>query len=138
MSIYIEHANITVKSIAESLKLLQAALPEFRVRGEGDGSERKWLHFGDDKTYITLNEALDSSGKVSRKDYSRSGVNHLAFVVDDIDGVDQRLKAEGFESDPQFQEDSDIRRRYYYEDANGLEWEFVQYLTDDLEARNQY
>ena len=36
MSIYLEHANITVKSIDEATRLLGAAFPDFAVRGGGE------------------------------------------------------------------------------------------------------
>ena len=138
MSIYIEHANITVRSIKESSRLLKAAFPDFRLRGEGVSGDKRWAHFGNDLIYLTLNEPLEHQASVLKKNYAVEGINHLAFVVDDIDGVNQRLSAAGYKSDPQFQEESNIRRRHYYEDANGLEWEFVQYLTDDVSVRNHY
>ncbi len=138
MDIYIEHANITVKSITESGRLLQAAFPAFRIRGEGDSLDKHWVHIGDDVTYLTLNEPLEKSGTLLEKDYTLSGLNHVAFVVDDLDAVNQRLQAAGYANDEKFQEESSTRRRHYYVDGNGLEWEFVQYLTDDLGERNRY
>ncbi|MRI31526.1 lactoylglutathione lyase [Endozoicomonas sp. OPT23] len=138
MNVYIEHANVTVKSIQESSRLLQAAFPDFQLRGEGVSGDKRWAHFGNEVIYLTLNEPLEGKADALAKNYAVSGLNHLAFVVDDIDSIDQRLQASGYKSDPVFQEESELRRRHYYEDSNGLEWEFVQYLTDDLSLRNHY
>ena len=56
----LEHANIVVTDIAPTLAFLQTAFPAWRVRGEGNGDwygkPRRWLHFGDDDVYVTLND----------------------------------------------------------------------------------
>lgn len=136
MSMYLEHANMTVKSIDEATRILGAAFPDFRVRGGGEFRGRRWMHFGNDTTYLALNEYPD--GVKEESDYAREGVNHLGFVVTDLDGIDERLQALGYSSNPEFQEEGEYRRRHYYYDKNGVEWEFVEYSTDDVSKRNNY
>ena len=61
----------------------------------------------------------------------------LAWVVDDFDAVIGRLRANGYrEGIPG--ESSRFRRRAYYYDPAGFEWEIVAYLTEDLEERYSY
>ena len=136
MNVYLEHANITVRSLDEATRLLGAAFPDFRIRGGGEFRGRKWIHFGNDHTYLALNEYPEAQSE--EKDYSHTGLNHMGFVVDDLDGIDQRLQAAGYEQDESFREESEFRRRHYYYDGNNMEWEFVEYLSDDPARRNDY
>ena len=53
----LEHANLVLTKIEPTLKFLETAFPEWRIRGEGKsdwyGKPRRWLHFGDDDSYVT-------------------------------------------------------------------------------------
>ena len=136
MSGRLEHANITVGDLDAALDFLLTALPDFRVRGEGVGPEGlRWVHVGSDASYIALNEAPPDSP--DERPGHWSGVNHLGFEVDDAQAVRRRLLARGFregfvpESHPH-------RRRIYFLDRDGNEWEFVEYFSDRPEERNDY
>src|SRR5271165_6983369 len=84
MVVRLEHANISVRDISGMIRFLQAAFPEFRVRGEGiNPAGTRWVHVGTDDTYIALSESRVEPG--SFRPYSGApGVNHLAYVVDDV------------------------------------------------------
>lgn len=59
--------------------------------------------------------------------------------VDDIEELMERLAAAGFTpSDSSALDEHPYRRRIYYTDDNGLCWEFVQYLSANVEHRNDY
>ena len=49
MAARLEHANINVRSIDETIRFLTAAFPEFRVRGRGEVEGRPWVHVGTDR-----------------------------------------------------------------------------------------
>jgi hypothetical protein len=136
----LEHANITVISIEKAMHFLGAIFPEFRVRGQGEAGEgsshRHWLHFGTDSTYIALEELITQPPPVTSHHYFNLGINHLCFVVDDIDAVNQRLTAAGYA--PGGLIDEPFRKRTYIWDSIGNEWEFVQYLSQDPAKKNQY
>lgn len=136
---YLEHANITVKSIAEAERFLVKAFPDFSVRGSGvrksDG--RRWAHIGNQQIYLAFNQCQKHSA-LDFKDYLQDGVNHLGWVVEDIDQIDQRLQGSGYREIIEHREETEHRRRHYYRDGNGFEWEFVEYLTEKNELRNQY
>lgn len=133
----LEHLNLFVKDIPTSLRFYQAAMPHWRIRceGQGDwyGSPRRWIHFGDDDTYL----ALSDNGSGSNRDLTSNtiGLAHFAFEVGSLDAVMARLRQAGFEpDDPGAQEP--FRRNVYYIDPDGFEVEFVQYLSDVPEQRN--
>ena len=91
---------------------------------------RRWVHVGTDNTYIALNESGETR--------SDGGLfNHLGYVVDDVDGLADRMLAagyrEGFIAPPH-----PYRKRRYFYDADELEWEFVEYLSDHPAQRNDY
>ncbi len=133
--IYLEHANITVNNLESAIDFFQTAFPNFEIRGSGKHNGRKWIHLGNDDTYIAINEALVQ--KISVKDYTQPGINHLGFVVEDVDTIAERLLAAGYERDYPKQEEK-YRIRDYFLDSDGNEYEFVQYLTEKIEERNFY
>lgn len=134
----LEHANIVLTDIEPALAFLRAAFPDWRVRGEGRsewyGKPRRWLHFGDDDFYVTLND--DGEGAPRALDGHQPGLAHLGFVVPSLDDVITRLKAAGHEIDHQGPEHP-FRRNVYYV-VDGLEFEFVEYFSDKPEEKNLY
>ena len=132
----LEHANIRVRSLDDDVDFLLTAVPSFRIRGEGVGSDgRGWMHVGSDDSYLALSEAPDSGDEPDS--FRWHGVNHLGFEVDDAESVKRRLEAkgyrEGFVAGPH-----PYRKRIYFLDREGNEWEFVEYFTDDVAKRNDY
>ena len=135
MSARLEHANINVRSIDETIRFLTTAFPEFKVRGRGVQDGVQWLHIGTDESYLALNEIGAASPRVEIGGHGP--LNHLGVVVDDAEAVADRLRQAGFQEGflaPQHP----YRKRIYFEDSDGLEWEFVEYLTDDPAKRNEY
>jgi catechol 2,3-dioxygenase-like lactoylglutathione lyase family enzyme len=65
------------------------------------------------------------------------GVNHLGFEVDDVEALRDRLKSAGYE-DSTVPNEHPYRKRVYFYDHEGNDWEFVQYLTNDPAKRNYY
>ena len=46
MAIRLEHANMVVRNIDDTVRFLTAALPEFRIRHEGLSEGQRWMHIG--------------------------------------------------------------------------------------------
>ena len=61
----------------------------------------------------------------------------MGFVVSDVKEVGKRLREAGYESNYPFTEHQH-RLRDYYLDADGNEYEFIQYLSEKPEERNSY
>ncbi|WP_372368912.1 VOC family protein [Candidatus Uabimicrobium sp. HlEnr_7] len=131
---YLEHANITVEDIDQAIIFLQTAFPNFQVRGGGGTGNERWLHIGTDKTYIALNAAY---GKATSNAYNGIGINHIGFVVQDVNSVQERLEGKGYQSSYPRTEEK-YRTRIYYNDPSGNEYEFVEYLSEDPQKRNFY
>ncbi|MEM9075816.1 MAG: VOC family protein [Bacteroidota bacterium] len=133
--IYLEHANITVNNLQEAISFFQTAFPHFKIRGAGNGL-REWVHLGDDRTYIAINQAIHADKKVV-KDYDGAGINHIGFVVPNVGEIAENLlKSKYKRSYPKQVEQ--FRIRDYFLDADGNEYEFVQYLSEVQEERNSY
>lgn len=133
--IYLEHANMTVNNLEQSVHFFQTAFPDFVVRGGGEMNGRKWVHLGNNDTYIAINQALESM-KIE-KNYSTSGFNHVGFVVEDVTEIANRLLEAGYKRDYPKQEEK-YRIRDYFLDADGNEFEFVQYLSENVSERNYF
>jgi catechol 2,3-dioxygenase-like lactoylglutathione lyase family enzyme len=65
------------------------------------------------------------------------GVNHLAYEVDDVESLRARLMAAGFREST-VPNAHPHRKRVYFYDPDGNDWEFVQYFSQDPAERNDY
>lgn len=133
MFVALEHANLTVRDGVSTARFLMTAFPEFYIRGRSDLDEaQQWLHVGTDESYV----ALYYSGK-NTNEICYAGFNHLGYVVTDVEDLRIRLLdagyREGFKAAPH-----PWRKRIYILDDDGIEWEFVEYLSDDPTRRNDY
>ncbi|QUM81727.1 VOC family protein [Moritella sp. 5] len=137
--IHLEHVNLIVRDIEETLTFYRAAFPHWSVRGgdkgEWSGKPRNWIHFGDDYQYL----AFGDNGVGENRDLAghQVGLAHFAYVTDDIAGVIKRLADAGF-SIAKDGMDDEYRQNIYFLDPNGYEVEFVQYNTDVPNLRNRY
>lgn len=141
----LEHVNIRVPSLARTQAFLGAAFPDFRVRGSGFSPHYGyWSHFGNDDHYVALFQGEEPGRETDERVAPFSGdesyrLMHVAYVVEDVESLMTRLGENGFEPDSSSNLDSHpFRRRVYYLDGNGIEWEFIHYLSDKPEERNDY
>lgn len=138
MTVRLEHANLCVTDIDAMIRFLVTAFPEFHVRADQTGADgSRWVHFGNDESYLALSAAW-SRPEQPWTPYSGSpGVNHLGYEVDDAEALRARMLAAGFEEST-VPNDHPHRRRVYFLDPEGNDWEFVQYLSTDPAERNDY
>lgn len=135
--LHLEHLNLVVKDLEETLTFYRAAFPHWYVREQGEadwyGTQRNWLHFGDDIQYLTFNDK--GTGENRNLKSNQLGLSHFAYVVDDIKSITTRLVEAGFsvhlEGTP-----NQFRENVYFLDPNGYEVEFVEYLSDIPAQRN--
>ena len=137
---YMEHANMTVPDIEEAMAFLKTIEPEFSIRHDGRSvGGHRWVHFGSPFSYVALREPhLDNPNpQAPVTPYKNYGVNHLAWIVEDLDSVILRLDEKGYEQTLK-DFDSPYRKRVYYNDRSGFEWEIIQYTTTDRALMNSY
>ncbi|MGI2260939.1 VOC family protein [Shewanella sp. GXUN23E] len=137
--IRLEHVNLVVSDMDAMLKFYRAAMPHWQVRGGGEsswyGKPRRWLHFGDDYSYI----ALSDNGEGGNRDLTghQQGLAHFAFVTTDLNALRQRMQEAGYQVDKEGQS-TEFRDNVYYIDPAGFEVEFVCYTSDNPQERNNY
>ncbi|MCW8330118.1 VOC family protein [Photobacterium sp. SDRW27] len=136
MNPYVEHANVTVNNLDNTVDFLQAAIPEFQIRHQGQAEHYRWCHIGTDNSYLALQEIVERT-QIDRIPYRDVGLNHIGLVIEDVDAARKRLLAAGYR-------ENDIvsphpwRKRIYFWDQDGIEWEFTEYLSNDPAQRNDY
>jgi len=135
----LEHLNIKVKNIEDSVRFYQTAFPHWAIRGQGEWQVNdkpgRWLHIGDDHQYLTLNDNGDNN--LSDFEKHPVGLSHFAFEVTGLEHLINRLTEAGFiksgDGNP-----TQFRSNIYFFDPSGFEIEFVEYFSDDPSLRNQY
>ena len=137
MTIRMEHANLHVRHFDDAVRFLKTAFPDFQVRSESSSDGLRWMHIGTDDTYIALNETSEAQDANWAPYNGKPGVNHIGYEVDDVDALRERLAAEGFR-DSTYPNNHPHRKRVYFHDADGNDWEFVQYFSDKPSERNDY
>ena len=138
MSTKLEHANLCVDDIDGMIKFLQTALPDFIIRHDETGIDGdRWVHIGNDTTYIALNNSTQKESSDWTPYSGKSGVNHLGYMVDNTEQVRSRLLAADY-IESTIENNHPFRKRVYFYDHEGRDWEFVQYLSENLAERNDY
>ena len=138
MTVRLEHANLIVRDVDRMVAFLRTAFPEFRIRGEGrDPLGVRWLHIGTDETYLALNESTREPAEAWVPYAGAPGTNHLGYEVDDAGALRERMLRAGYEEST-VPNAHPHRRRVYFHDPEGNDWEFVQYASDDPAERNDY
>ena len=119
---HIEHANLTVSDPDRSAALLQQ-LCGWHERWRGPSQIGGWsIHVGDETSYIALHSNREKSERRYRKGQP---LNHVGFVVDDLDAAQAVVVDAGLE--PFGLDDYDPGRRFYFLDWDGIEFELVSY-----------
>jgi catechol 2,3-dioxygenase-like lactoylglutathione lyase family enzyme len=138
MAVRLDHANLTVRDLDGAVRFLCTAFPDFRVRGRGpDWSGSRWLHVGNDETYLALHQARREAAEPWLPYSGKPGLNHLGFEVEDVEALRARLLAAGY-ADSTVPNGHPHRKRVYFRDAEGNDWEFVEYLSQHPAERNDY
>lgn len=121
----LEHVNLTVRDPRAAAELM-CRLFDWRVRWEGSAiGNGHSVHVGGDDDYLALYSSGDAPADAPSSYATLHGLNHVALVVDDLDEIERRVVAEGFE--PHSHADYEPGRRFYFRDGDGLEFEIVSY-----------
>ncbi|MCS5590796.1 MAG: VOC family protein [Candidatus Thioglobus sp.] len=138
MATKLEHANLCVDDVDGMIKFLQTAFPDFIIRHDETGIDGdRWVHIGNDTTYIALNNSTQKEPSDWAPYSGKSGVNHLGYMVDNAEQVRSRLLAADY-IESTIENNHPFRKRVYFYDHEGRDWEFIEYLSENLEERNDY
>lgn len=138
MAARLEHANLCVRDIDATIRFLQTAFPEFAIRRDAiDPDGTRWVHIGTDETYLALSQVTADSLERWEPYAGKPGMNHLGYEVDDADALRKRMVAAGYQ-DSTVSNSHPHRKRVYFYDPDGNDWEFIQYLSDDPRERHDY
>lgn len=120
----LEHANVTVRNPEESAAMLSRIFG-WHVRWEGPSRDGgRTVHVGTDTSYVALYTPLGEPDERAHPDRV-GGLQHLGILVDDLDPVEARVRAEGIE--PYSFMTYEPGRRFYFEDHDRIEFEVVAY-----------
>jgi hypothetical protein len=64
-------------------------------------------------------------------------VNHIGLIIDDIDTIRERLLEKSYQPNGSMAHEIHRKRMYFYDKA-GFEWELVAYSSDKTEERYLY
>ncbi len=120
----LEHVNITVTDPQRSAELFNE-LFGWHIRWEGPSMlGGRTIHVGSEDQYLAVytNKDVETADPDFRKG---EPLNHIGVVVDNLDSVEQKVKAAGLE--PFGHDDYEPGRRFYFFDWNGIEFEVVSY-----------
>ncbi|MEM9522626.1 MAG: VOC family protein [Pseudomonadota bacterium] len=125
MNASLEHINITVANAETTAAWLDRVFGwKIRWRGSSIHGGRS-IHVGDSDRYLAIYTPPFQT-KPGESSYGLAGgLNHVGVLVDDLDAVEERVKAEGFS--PHSHADYEPGRRFYFDDPDGIEFEVVSY-----------
>lgn len=122
---FIEHVNITVSNPDRSADFLTRVF-DWHIRWRGPSAlGGHSIHVGNEQFYLAVYSP--ELGQAEPADHRKGRpLNHIGIVVDDLDEVERRVVAEGYETFSH--DDYDPGRRFYFFDHDGIEYEIVSYF----------
>lgn len=125
MTAQLEHTNFTVTD-PDATAAWMCDLFGWKVRWAGAAmTSGRTVHVGTDTQYLALYTPGAPNAPKDDNYITRGGLNHLAVTVDDLDAMEAKIKAHGFETGSHA--DYEPGRRFYFHDDDGIEYEVVSY-----------
>lgn len=125
MPAQLEHVNYTVTDARRTTDWL-CDLFGWHIRWQGEAINGGYTyHVGTDSHYVAVFQPKEVTPNPGSNYDTAAGLNHIAVTVDDIDAMEAKVKAAGFE--PGKHADYEPGRRFYFHDQDGIEYEIVQY-----------
>jgi catechol 2,3-dioxygenase-like lactoylglutathione lyase family enzyme len=123
-----DHVNISVRDLDASAGFY-AALLGIELKEQGDNGTTRWCILGArDRFYVCLCEV--GSGNFQPKDIH---INHVGFVVDDIDETVRRIQGLGLQLESGKTLDWPRSRSAYVKDPDGILIEFTNRFGGGLD-----
>jgi len=135
----LEHLNITVPDVDAAIRFIKIIAPDFTVRFD-EVSDRgyRWVHIGNEDSYIALQEPHPGFESMAPlQTYRNHGINHIGVIIQDATNAEKKLLARGYKPNGPMLVEKHRKRLYFYDKA-GFEWEMVEYLSDSFEDKYLY
>jgi catechol 2,3-dioxygenase-like lactoylglutathione lyase family enzyme len=121
----LEHVNITVTDPDKTAAWMQE-LFGWDILWRGDAKMGgHTIHIGSDDQYMAIYSVGRPKPDEVENTYRLGGLNHIGVVVDDLDAMEEKVRALGFT--PHMHADYEPGRRFYFDDHDGIEFELVSY-----------
>ncbi len=125
MPAILEHANFTVSDARRTASWM-TDLFDWHIRWEGPSLNGGYsMHVGTDTQYVALYQPPKIAAEKTSSYETAGGLNHIAFVVDDLKSMEQRVAKLGFT--PENHADYEPGHRFYFHDEDDIEYEVVAY-----------
>ena len=125
MPAQLEHANYTV-SDPQATAAWMEKLFGWHIRWQGASlAGGHTVHVGTPNAYVALYCPGSPAANAGTNYTTVGGLNHIAVTVKDLDATEAAIRAHGFETGNHA--DYEPGRRFYFHDADGIEYEVVQY-----------
>lgn len=122
---FLEHVNVTVSDPEKTAAML-TNLFGWRERWRGAAKDGGLsIHVGGDDFYVVVYAKAEKRPHLADTGAVAGGLNHIGIVVDDLDAVEAKVVDLGFA--PNNHADYEPGRRFYFDDADGIEFEVVAY-----------
>ncbi len=122
----LEHVNVTVSDPKATAELL-CSLFDWKVRWHGDSQMGgHTYHVGNSSSYVAV-YSYDGNPdpRQGHNSQVQGGLNHIGVVVNDLEAAEQRVRDAGYT--PHSHGDYAPGRRFYFNDADDIEFEVVSY-----------
>ncbi|MGG9999621.1 VOC family protein [Pseudovibrio ascidiaceicola] len=122
---FLEHVNITVSDPIATASRLSDWF-DWHVRWQGSArAGGTTVHVGTDDSYIAVYSLGNTTATKEDNYVTHGSLNHVGVVVDDLDAVEKKVLAGGYET--RNHADYEPGRRFYFDDDDGIEFEVVSY-----------
>jgi catechol 2,3-dioxygenase-like lactoylglutathione lyase family enzyme len=121
----LEHVNFTVKDPIKTARAI-CDIYGWVIRWEGPAIAGGYaVHVGNDDAYLALYSPSQTHERDLTDRAAIGNLNHVGFVVDDLDAIEARVKSHGYTTHSH--DDYEPGRRFYYNDDDGIEFEVASY-----------
>ncbi|GHG88934.1 VOC family protein [Pseudodonghicola xiamenensis] len=125
MTSELEHGNLTVTDPDATAAWLTQVF-EWQVRWSGPALGGGYtVHVGNGSDYLALYRPAEPLRSGNDSYTQLGGLNHIGIRVDDLDATEARVRTAGFA--PHSHADYEPGKRFYFHDADGVEFEVVAY-----------
>ena len=123
---FVEHVNLTVNN-PSVLAARLCVIFDWHIRWSGpaldDGTS---IHVGTDESYLAIYTHPKISEQINRNHKVVANLNHIGIVVEDINAIEEKVKAAGYT--PFSHRDYEPGERFYFLVEDGVEIEVVSYV----------